>query len=136
MKYVNGNIVEETPEELHAMALKSQKEALTRSNELRIYDLLELIFSKFEVVLPDGSSAKLSDLQNVSVDLPYKVGYKWELVPCSGNSFAYQLVKDPECFGAAERPFIYYEGVPMIDNAFYDVDGVSMVCMNGQLIQM
>ena len=127
-KCLNGDIVDATEEEI----LIAQNEELAKSKHYFIGfdDAMRIIANNIKITLPNNEEKPLSDIVNTSVDLPFKVGYRWEL---QGTSFV--LVKDENALGTQENPIIYTEDVQMFDNAFYKKDGKLFVYMSGELIE-
>lgn len=59
-----------------------------------------------------------------------KLGYDWRNTILNDVVVAREYVEQPDALGtSADNPIIYTEGTPLINNAFYSVDGVIKVWM-------
>ena len=131
MKCVNGQCFEMTQAEIDEVNESTQRDELEKATkyELTKEEIIKIIASNINVYLPNETK-RLSEVINSTIELPYKVGYRWEL---QGNTFV--SVKDENAIGTIQNPIIYHEGVQMFDNAFYKKDGKLHVYMSGELIE-
>ena len=121
-----------TPEEMSEMQ-KSELEQMMEFHPATIEEKIQMLAEQITEELPEGT------IQNRSMDggitLPFKVGYRWER-KLVGNTIVYESVQDPHALGTVQNPIYFTEDSPLIDNAFYIKDGVTVVYMSGEFISM
>lgn len=132
MVYDNGVYREQTQSEIDEIKAQNQRELLENASSYNLTadDILMILAQSISITLPNGQTETADKLIDTPIDLPFKLGYKWEL---HGTTFV--SVEDSEAIGTMENPIIFYEGVQLIDNAFYMIDGVRNVYMNGQFVE-
>lgn len=138
-KYVNGKYVEMTDEEIAEVRVEHERDYFFKNSYdiVKKDDLLDLILASYNVVKPDGSSVSAMEITDTTIDLPLKVGYKWAIMLDEEHKrFTYVLTEDPDALGTSDNPIYYYDGCPLIDNAFYIKDGVQVVYMSGEFVEM
>lgn len=132
-KYVGGEYIEMTQSEIDEIKAQNQKELLENASKYNLTydDVLMILASNINMTLPDNTTKPLTEVINTEIDLPFKVGYKWEL---RGTTFV--SVADPSAIGTYENPIIYTEDVQLIENAFYKKDGKIQVYISGGFVEM
>lgn len=118
---------DQTPEEQIEMQTM-QLETLNRQ-EITVDDYLEVLKRQVEVTTPTRAVQK----EGV-IDLPFKAGYRWDKV-ISATGISFELVPDPNALGSADNPIVWHENVEMISGAYYLVEGVRHVNMDGELVE-
>lgn len=63
-----------------------------------------------------------------------KLGFDWLIYSVNYIDVRKDYIPQENPKGTIDNPIIWYEGVPMINNAFYLKDGALYVYMNGELI--
>lgn len=60
-----------------------------------------------------------------------KLGYDWKITKIGNLEAKKEYVKQQNPSGTQDNPITYYDGVPLIDNAYYFKDGKRQVYMSG-----
>lgn len=60
-----------------------------------------------------------------------KLGYDWKITKIGKLEAKKEYVKQQNPVGTRDNPIVYYEGVPLIDNAYYLKDSKRQVYMSG-----
>lgn len=60
-----------------------------------------------------------------------KMGYDWKITKIGKLEAKKEYVKQKNPVGTQDNPITYYDGVPLIDNAYYFKDGKRQVYMSG-----
>lgn len=123
-----------TEEEMMAFESAEQMDEVIANSSfvLSDADLVDLVVNNYNIEI-NGETKPVSEAIGTEIELPVKVGFKWEVV-LTGNTFSYQLVEDPGAIGTIDNPIYYYEGCPLINNAFYIKDGGMFVYMDGEFV--
>ena len=95
-KYVNGQIVDMTPDEVTAY----QEAAITAQQQIPTAGLED----KMRVYI---ESIPTADTPTV----PPKIGFKWKLIYRGIAGFAWELVPDPDAVGTVAKPFEWFAGI-------------------------
>lgn len=95
-KYVNGQIIDMTPDEVTAY----QEEAITTQQQIPTAGLED----KMRVYI---ESIPTADTPTV----PPKIGFKWKLTYRGIAGFAWELVPDPDAVGTVAKPFEWFAGI-------------------------
>lgn len=95
-KYVNGQIIDMTPDEVTAY----QEAAITKQQQIPIAGLED----KMRVYI---ESIPTADTPTV----PPKIGFKWKLIYRGIAGFAWELVPDPDAVGTVTKPFEWFAGI-------------------------
>ena len=95
-KYVNGQIVDMTPDEVTAY----QEAAITTQQQIPTAGLED----KMRVYI---ESIPTADTPTV----PPKIGFKWKLIYRGIAGFAWELVPDPDAVGTVAKPFEWFAGI-------------------------
>ncbi len=61
-----------------------------------------------------------------------KLGYNWKITRIGNLEAKKEYVKQQNPVGTQDNPIEYYDGVPLIDNAYYIKDGKRQVYMSGE----
>ena len=131
-KLVNGEYIDMERSEIDEIKTQNQKELLENATKYNLTqeDILMILAHSISITLPNGQTETADNLIDTQIDLPFKLGYKWEL---HGTTFV--SVEDAEAIGTMENPIIFYDGVQLIENAFYMIDGVRNVFMCGRFVE-
>ena len=116
-KYVNGQIVDMTPDEVTAY----QESTITTQQQIPTAGLED----KMRVYI---ESIPTADTPTV----PPKIGFKWKLVYRGIAGFAWELVPDPDAVGTVKKPFEWFAGIRVVKSYHYTngVD-VALAVANG-----
>lgn len=74
----------------------------------------------------------LSDLVTTETTQSDKLGYDWAITKIGNIEAKKEYVKQQNPVGTRDSPIKYYDGVPLIDNAYYIKDGKRQVYMSGE----
>lgn len=103
-KYVNGQIIDMTPDEVTAY----QEAAITTQQQIPTAGFED----KFRVYI---ESIPTADTPTV----PPKIGFKWKLVYRGTEGFAWELVPDPDAIGTVAKPFEWFVGIRVVMGYHY-----------------
>lgn len=103
-KYVNGQIVDMTPDEVTAY----QEATITTQQQIPTAGLED----KMRVYI---ESIPTADTPTV----PPKIGFKWKLIYRGIAGFAWELVPDPDAVGTASKPFEWFAGIRVVMGYHY-----------------
>ena len=103
-KYVNGQIVDMTPDEVTAY----QEATITTQQQIPTAGLED----KMRVYI---ESIPTADTPTV----PPKIGFKWKLVYRGIAGFAWELVPDPDAVGTVTKPFEWFAGIRVVKGYHY-----------------
>ena len=95
-KYVNGQVIDMTPDEVTAYqdaAITTQQQIPTAGFEDKMRVYIE--------------SIPTADTPTV----PPKIGFKWKLIYRGIAGFAWELVPDPDAVGTVAKPFEWFAGI-------------------------
>lgn len=95
-KYVNGQIIDMTPDEVTAY----QEAAITTQQQIPTAGFED----KMRVYI---ESIPTADTPTV----PPKIGFKWKLIYKGIAGFAWELVPDPDAVGTVAKPFEWFAGI-------------------------
>lgn len=109
-KYVNGQIVDMTPDEVTAY----QEATITTQQQIPTAGLED----KMRVYI---ESIPTADTPTV----PPKIGFKWKLIYRGIAGFAWELVPDPDAVGTVAKPFEWFAGIRVVMGYHY-TDGVGI----------
>lgn len=109
-KYVNGQIIDMTPDEVTAY----QEAAITTQQQIPTAGLED----KMRVYI---ESIPTADTPTV----PPKIGFKWKLIYRGTAGFAWELVPDPDAVGTVAKPFEWFAGISVVTGYHY-TDGVDI----------
>lgn len=109
-KYVNGQIVDMTPDEVTAY----QEATITTQQQIPTAGLED----KMRVYI---ESIPTADTPTV----PPKIGFKWKLIYRGIAGFAWELVPDPDAVGTVAKPFEWFAGIRVVMGYHY-TDGVDI----------
>ena len=109
-KYVNGQIIDMTPDEVTAY----QEAAITAQQQIPTAGLED----KMRVYI---ESIPTADTPTV----PPKIGFKWKLTYRGIAGFAWELVPDPDAVGTVAKPFEWFAGIRVVKGYHY-TDGVDV----------
>lgn len=131
-KWINGQIVPMTDEEINEMLIEQNKAKLAemQSASVTSADLFNALLAGIPVTMPNGQTTTADKLADQQIDLPVKLGYKWQMVSSNG-AIVWESVVDENAIGTNENnAIIYFDGCPLINNAFYKfADGSIKVWM-------
>ena len=103
-KYVNGQIIDMTPDEVTAYqeaAIATQQQIPTAGLEDKVRVYIE--------------SIPTADTPTV----PPKIGFKWKLIYRGIEGFAWELVPDPDAVGTVAKPFEWFAGIRVVTGYHY-----------------
>lgn len=103
-KYVNGQIIDMTPDEVTAY----QEAAITTQQQIPTAGLED----KMRVYI---ESIPTADTPTV----PPKIGFKWKLIYRGIAGFAWELVPDPDAVGTVAKPFEWFAGIRVVKGYHY-----------------
>ena len=103
-KYVNGQIIDMTPDEVTAY----QEAAITAQQQIPTAGLED----KMRVYI---ESIPTADTPTV----PPKIGFKWKLIYRGIAGFAWELVPDPDAVGTVAKPFEWFAGIRVVTGYHY-----------------
>ena len=103
-KYVNGQIVDMTPDEVTAY----QEATITTQQQIPTAGLED----KMRVYI---ESIPTADTPTV----PPKIGFKWKLIYRGLAGFAWELVPDPDAVGTVAKPFEWFAGIRVVKGYHY-----------------
>lgn len=103
-KYVNGQIVDMTPDEVTAY----QEATITAQQQIPTAGLED----KMRVYI---ESIPTADTPTV----PPKIGFKWKLIYRGITGFAWELVPDPDAVGTVAKPFEWFAGIRVVKGYHY-----------------
>lgn len=109
-KYVNGKIIDMTPDEVTAYqeaAIATQQQIPTAGLEDKMRVYIE--------------SIPTADTPTV----PPKIGFKWKLIYRGIAGFAWELVPDLDAVGTVAKPFEWFAGIRVVTGYHY-TDGVNI----------
>lgn len=109
-KYVNGQIIDMTPDEVTAY----QEAAITTQQQIPTSGIED----KMRVYI---ESIPTADTPTV----PPKIGFKWKLIYRGIAGFAWELVPDPDAVGTVAKPFEWFAGIRVVTGYHY-TDGVNI----------
>ena len=109
-KYVNGQIIDMTPDEVTAY----QEAAITTQRQIPTAGLED----KMRVYI---ESIPTADTPTV----PPKVGFKWKLIYRGIAGFAWELVPDPDAVGTVAKPFEWFAGI-RVAKGYHYTNGVDV----------
>ena len=109
-KYVNGQIVDMTPDEVTAY----QEATITTQQQIPTAGLED----KMRVYIESIPTAH-------SPTVPPKIGFKWKLIHRGIAGFAWELVPDPDAVGTVTKPFEWFTGIRVVTGYHY-TDGVNI----------
>lgn len=109
-KYVNGQIIDMTPDEVTAY----QEAAITTQQQIPTAGFED----KMRVYI---ESIPTADTPTV----PPKIGFKWKLIYRGIAGFAWELVPDPDAVGTVAKPFEWFAGIRVVMGYHY-TDGVDI----------
>lgn len=136
-KYVNGQIVPMTEDEINEMLIEQNKAKLAEMQTAQVTsaDVLNALLAGIPVTMPNGTQTTADQLADTQIDLPIKLGYRWQMVSNNG-AIVWESVVDENAIGTStENAIIYYDDVPRINNAFYRMpDGSYAVYMAGEFV--
>lgn len=114
-KYVNGQIVDMTPDEVTAY----QEATITTQQQIPTAGLED----KMRVYI---ESIPTADTPTV----PPKIGFKWKLIYRGIAGFAWELVPDPDAVGTVAKPFEWFAGIRVVTGYHY-TNGVDIALAVG-----
>lgn len=129
-KPIYGMVYRDMTEEELAQLQAEELDNLNKISELTTEEKLAMIVNSIPTELPKDAEVKYDG----TIELPFKLGYKWQPM-FDGEKFAYELVEDENAIGTKENPIIYTDNSPLINNAFYIIDGVLKVYMSGEFYE-
>ena len=103
-KYVNGQIIDMTPDEVTAY----QEAAITAQQQIPTAGFED----KMRVYI---ESIPTADTPTV----PPKIGFKWKLIYRGITGFAWELVPDPDAVGTVAKPFEWFAGIRVVKGYHY-----------------
>nr|DAQ96398.1 MAG TPA: hypothetical protein [Caudoviricetes sp.] len=107
-KYVNGEYIDMTAEEVAKMQQSQPGTVLELTNDKK----LELMLAAIpEEPMPDSES---------------KLGYKWQPMYTPSSGFAWELVEDPMALGTRQNPWYWVEGMAVKTGHHYTSNGVAV----------
>ena len=109
-KYVNGQIIDMTPDEVTAY----QEAAITAQQQIPTSGLED----KMRVYI---ESIPTEDTPTV----PPKVGFKWKLIYRGITGFAWELAPDPDAVGTVAKPFEWFAGI-RVAKGYHYTNGVDV----------
>ena len=109
-KYVNGQIVDMTPDEVTAY----QEAAITTQQQIPTAGLED----KMRVYI---ESIPTADTPTV----PPKIGFKWKLIYRGIAGFAWELIPDPDAVGTVAKPFEWFAGI-RVATGYHYTNGVDV----------
>ena len=109
-KYVNGQIIDMTPDEVTAY----QEAAITAQQQIPTAGFED----KMRVYI---ESIPTSDTPTV----PPKIGFKWKLIYRGITGFAWELVPDPDAVGTVAKPFEWFAGI-RVAKGYHYTNGVDV----------
>ena len=109
-KYVNGQIVDMTPDEVTAY----QEATITTQQQIPTAGLED----KMRVYIESIPTAHIPTV-------PPKIGFKWKLIHRGIAGFAWELVPDPDAVGTVTKPFEWFTGIRVVTGYHY-TDGVNI----------
>ena len=109
-KYVNGQIVDMTPDEVTAY----QEATITTQQQIPTAGLED----KMRVYI---ESIPTADTPTV----PPKIGFKWKLIYRGIAGFAWELVPDPDAVGTVAKPFEWFAGI-RVAKGYHYTNGVDI----------
>lgn len=109
-KYVNGQIIDMTPDEVTAY----QEASITTQQQIPTAGFED----KMRVYI---ESIPTADTPTV----PPKIGFKWKLIYRGISGFAWELVPDPDAVGTVAKPFEWFAGIRVVMGYHY-TDGVDI----------
>ena len=95
-KYVNGQIIDMTPDEVTAY----QEAAIATQQQIPTVGLED----KMRVYIESIPTAD-------TLTVPPKIGFKWKLIYRGIAGFAWELVPDPDAVGTVAKPFEWFAGI-------------------------
>ena len=95
-KYVDGKIIDMTPDEVTAY----QAETITTQLQIPTAGLED----KMRVYIESIPTAE-------TPTVPPKLGFKWKLIYRGIAGFAWELVPDPDAVGTVAKPFEWFAGI-------------------------
>ena len=103
-KYVNGQIIDMTPDEVTAY----QEAAITTQQQIPTAGLED----KMRVYIESIPTAE-------TPTVPPKIGFKWKLIYRGIAGFAWELVPDPDAVGTVAKPFEWFAGIRVVKGYHY-----------------
>lgn len=79
----------------------------------------------------EAAISDLSSLITTETEQSDKLGYNWEITKVGKIEVSREYVAQENPRGTRDNPITYYDGVPLIDNAYYLKDGKRQVYMSG-----
>ncbi len=76
--------------------------------------------------------ATFSQLVTTETTQSDKLGYDWVITRVGSLEVKKEYIKQENPVGTKDNPITYYDGVPLIDNAYYLRDGKRYVYMSGE----
>lgn len=108
---------------------KNIEEKETEDGIKFIYDELEITKDDYSIF---GDLIQLITTERKPSD---KIGFDWIITKVGDLECKKVYVEQENPIGVADNPFEYYDGITLIDNAYYIKDGVRQVYMNGQWVE-
>ena len=103
-KYVNGQIVDMTPDEVTAY----QEATITTQQQIPTAGL------------EDKMRVYIESIPTVHIPtVPPKIGFKWKLIYRGLAGFAWELVPDPDAVGTVAKPFEWFAGIRVVKGYHY-----------------
>ena len=109
-KYVNGQIVDMTPDEVTAY----QEAAITAQQQIPTAGLEDKMRVYIESIPTEDTPT-----------IPPKIGFKWKLIYRGIAGFSWELVPDPDAVGTVAKPFEWFAGIRVVTGYHY-TDGVNI----------
>lgn len=103
-KYVNGQIIDMTPDEVTAY----QEAAITTQQQIPTAGLEDKMRVYIESIPTADTPA-----------VPPKIGFKWKLIYRGIAGFAWELVPDPDAVGTVTKPFEWFAGIRVVKGYHY-----------------
>ena len=103
-KYVNGQVIDMTPDEVTAY----QAEAIATQQQIPTAGLED----KMRVYIESIPTAE-------TPTVPPKIGFKWKLIYSDTAGFAWELVPDPDAVGTVAKPFEWFAGIRVVTGYHY-----------------
>lgn len=84
----------------------------------------------------ESAVADLSNLVTTETSQSDKLGYDWKITKVGSIEVLKEYVEQENPRGVKDNPFEYYDGVELIDNAYYMKDGKLQVYMAGEWVEI
>lgn len=138
--FLRRNIRQETEED--GTEIWTAEEAQFRTSKTRdeIVDGFDSYFTprlttEQQITQLQADVKTLSDLVTTETTQSDKLGYDWTITKIGNIEAKKEYVKQQNPVGTRDNPIEYYDGVPLIDNAYYLRDGKRYVYMSGEWME-